>query len=181
LGQLFPAFLGSAQDARAGGTSPVSKISDNEHTLASLGQSEILSVKDSVGPPIPALCQASDKGTKVPSACRRQDTGDVLPKNPAGPKSFSQPKKFEGQVAAGIGHASPQPGDGEGLARRASDKNVNPSVLSRFNRREVAMKRCVSVVMFKYRAGGRLNLGHERASPAERKPRGAGRFDAGAY
>jgi hypothetical protein len=50
-----------------GGTSPVSKTSDNEHTLASLGQSEVLSVKNPVGEPIPELAQPSEKGTKVPS------------------------------------------------------------------------------------------------------------------
>ena len=59
------------------GTSPVSKISDNEHTLASLGQTEILSVKASVGPPIPEFAQTPEKGTKVLSARRRQDTVDV--------------------------------------------------------------------------------------------------------
>ena len=35
------------------GTAPVSKTADNEHTLAALGQSEILSVKNAVGEPIP--------------------------------------------------------------------------------------------------------------------------------
>jgi hypothetical protein len=49
------------------GTSPISKISDNEHTLAALGQSEILSVKYSVGEPIPDFPQAREDGTKVPS------------------------------------------------------------------------------------------------------------------
>jgi hypothetical protein len=50
------------------GTLPDSKMSDNEHTAASLGQSEVLSVQDSVGPPIPELCQPSEEGAKVPSS-----------------------------------------------------------------------------------------------------------------
>jgi hypothetical protein len=56
------------------GTSPVSKISDNEHTPPSLGDSSRvvacsheLSVKHSVGEPIPELAQAPEEGTKVPS------------------------------------------------------------------------------------------------------------------
>jgi len=59
-------------------------MSDNEHALAPLGQSEVLSVKDSVRPPVPEFCQPPDKGTKVPAAVRRQDTGDILPNHPTG-------------------------------------------------------------------------------------------------
>jgi hypothetical protein len=50
------------------GTSPVSKISDNEHTTAALGHSKVLSVKHSVGEPIPEFAQAPEYGTKVPSS-----------------------------------------------------------------------------------------------------------------
>jgi len=42
---------------------PVSKTADNEHTVASLGYAEVLSVQHSVGPPIPALPQRPDDGT----------------------------------------------------------------------------------------------------------------------
>lgn len=50
------------------GTSPVSKISNNEHAAASLGHSEELSVKNPVGEPIPEFCQPSEKGAKIPSS-----------------------------------------------------------------------------------------------------------------
>jgi hypothetical protein len=57
-----------------GGTSPVSKTSDNEHTVPSLGDgapvavhSHILSVQNSVGEPIPEEPQEPEEGTKVPS------------------------------------------------------------------------------------------------------------------
>jgi hypothetical protein len=52
------------------GTSPVSKISDNEHTAAALWNSKVLSVKHSVGEPIPEFDQAPEDGTKVPSSSR---------------------------------------------------------------------------------------------------------------
>jgi len=51
-----------------GGRSPVSKVSDNEHTAASLGHSKELSVKNSVGEPIPEFDQPSEEGSKVPSS-----------------------------------------------------------------------------------------------------------------
>jgi|SRR5690606_34311720 len=50
------------------GTSPVSKISDNEHTTAPLWNSEVLSVKNSVGEPIPEFAQHPEEGSKVPSS-----------------------------------------------------------------------------------------------------------------
>lgn len=66
------------------GTSPVSKMSDNEHATPSLGYSKVLSVKNAVGEPIPELRQAPEKGSKDPSAVNRQDSGDVLPDHPSG-------------------------------------------------------------------------------------------------
>jgi hypothetical protein len=49
------------------GRSPVSKVSDKEHTAASLGHSEVLSVKNPVGEPIPELPQHPEEGSKIPS------------------------------------------------------------------------------------------------------------------
>jgi hypothetical protein len=84
------------------GTVPVSKISDNEHTLASLGHSEILSVKHPVCEPIPALCQPSEEGAKVPSSIGGQNAGDVLPDHPTGAISFSNGKKGKHEVATRV-------------------------------------------------------------------------------
>ncbi len=52
------------------GTSPISKMSDNEHTLASLSHSEVLSVKHSVGEAIPELAQRPEEGSKIPASVR---------------------------------------------------------------------------------------------------------------
>jgi hypothetical protein len=52
------------------GTAPVSKTSDNEHTAASLGHSEVLSVENPVGEPIPELAQHPEEGTKVCASVR---------------------------------------------------------------------------------------------------------------
>jgi hypothetical protein len=107
------------------GTLPVSKMSDNEHAAAALGHSEVLSVKHSVGEPIPEFDQPSENGTKVPSFVRRQDTGDVLPNHPLGPCSLSKPKKLKGEVATIIIQSSSESRNAEGLARGSSDKKVN--------------------------------------------------------
>jgi hypothetical protein len=66
-----------------GGTD-ASKISDNEHATAALGDSEVLSVKDAVGPPIPELPQRPEDGSKVPSAVARQKARDVFEQKPVG-------------------------------------------------------------------------------------------------
>jgi hypothetical protein len=52
------------------GRAPISKVSDNEHTAASLGHSEVLSVKHSVREAIPEVFQRPEDGTKVPSSSR---------------------------------------------------------------------------------------------------------------
>lgn len=48
------------------GTPPASKTSDNEDAAAALGHSEVLSVKNSVGEPIPELPQPCEEGGKIP-------------------------------------------------------------------------------------------------------------------
>ena len=51
-----------------GGTSPVSKISDSEDATAPLWNSEVLSVENPVGEPIPEFCHPSEDGSKRPSS-----------------------------------------------------------------------------------------------------------------
>jgi hypothetical protein len=43
-------------------------MADNEHALPSLGQAEVLSVKNAVGEPIPEFCQPSEQASKRPSS-----------------------------------------------------------------------------------------------------------------
>jgi hypothetical protein len=50
------------------GTPPVSKMSDNKHASAPLWNSEVLSVKNPVGEPIPELSQRPEEGAKIPSS-----------------------------------------------------------------------------------------------------------------
>ncbi len=50
-----------------GGSSPVSKTSDNEDSTATLGDSEVLSVQHSVGEPIPEFDQPLKETSEVGS------------------------------------------------------------------------------------------------------------------
>lgn len=91
------------------GTSPVSKISDNEHTSPSLGHCPVvsmcsteLSVKNAVGEPIPALRQPREEGSKIPSSVARQHSGDILPNDPTGLVSANNCKIGEHEVATRI-------------------------------------------------------------------------------
>jgi len=93
--------------------SPVSKIADNEHTAASLGDSEKLSVKDSPRDAIPALDHEPDEGRECESVVGRKDSGDVLPNHPAGADSASKAKKLDGQVTTRVIQSSSSAGDGE--------------------------------------------------------------------
>jgi hypothetical protein len=60
-------------------------MSDKEDATAPLWNSSVLSVKNSVGEPIPDFPQRPEEGSKRPSFINRQDTGDVLPDQPSGP------------------------------------------------------------------------------------------------
>jgi hypothetical protein len=124
-----------------GGRSPVSKMSDNEHTAASLGNSEVLSVKHSVGEPIPEFDQAPEEGSKRPSSVDRQNAGDVFPNHPLGALACSQAKIPEGQVTTRVRHSSAETGDAERLAGGSADKKVNCSIVILGDGREVAVQR----------------------------------------
>jgi hypothetical protein len=160
------------------GRPPVSKISDNEHASASLGNSKVLSVKHSVGEPVPEFDQPSEYGTKIPSSIGRQDAGDVLPHHPAGPESLSQPKIFEGQVTTVVCQSASESRDAERLARCSSDQKVDWVILARLDRGEVAMARNLWIMMCEDRTGKLLDLGKEGRPPAERVPSDGCGFDA---
>jgi hypothetical protein len=146
------------------GTSPVSKMSDNEQALAPLGNPEVLSVQDSPGVPIPEFFQPSEEGSKVPSAARRQDTGDVLPDHPLGPQVTSNSKKLKGQVATRVIHSCSESGDAEGLAGRSGAEKVNWSMLGSYVC-HVPQIRHLGEVVTADRVAVRVNLRQEDTLP----------------
>jgi hypothetical protein len=113
-------------------------MSDNEDTAASLGYSEVFSVKNPVGDPIPAFDQHLEEGSKRPSSINRQDTGDVLPHQPSGPEPISKPSKLDGEVATRVIQSRSFTGDGERLARCSSGQKVDCSHILGSNLREIS-------------------------------------------
>ena len=114
------------------GTSPVSKTSDNEHTLPSLWDgtsvavhSDKLSVQNPVGEPIPEVPQEPEEGAKVPSSVAGQDTGHVLPNQPAGAIPCSNGTKGEHELTTRVIQACAESCCAEGLAGGSSAKKVN--------------------------------------------------------
>jgi hypothetical protein len=86
-----------------------------------------LSVKNSVGEPIPELPQPSEEGTK--SSCSiRQDAGDVLPNQPAGAIFVSNGKIDEREVATRIIQSLSESGDAEGLAGGSADEKIESCI-----------------------------------------------------
>jgi hypothetical protein len=105
--------------------SPVSKIADKEDSTALLRDSEELSVKHSVGEPIPAFPQRSEDGSKIPSAVRRQDAGNIFPDDPARANSIKEAHALEGQLAASAIQPRSVSSDGEILTGCAGDEEVD--------------------------------------------------------
>jgi hypothetical protein len=103
-------------------------VADNEHTAAALGDSKPLSVKNSVGEPIPELAQRPEEGSKIPPFAATEDARHVFPYDPLGLHDSSKLDESEGQVATRVSQSSSKPCDGEGLARGASDQKVNWAV-----------------------------------------------------
>jgi hypothetical protein len=100
----------------------VSTMSNNKHSSASLGNSEVLSLKNPVGESILAFSQRPEDGTKSPSLVRRQYSGDVLPDDPSRalfPCDFAERER---EAAPFVAESFPEPGDAEALAGRPSDK-----------------------------------------------------------
>jgi hypothetical protein len=79
-----------------------SSTANNEDATAPLWNSEVLSVQNPVGGPIPELPQRPEEGAKSPSSVDGQDAGHVFPNDPPRLQSSSQRQKLKREVAARI-------------------------------------------------------------------------------
>jgi hypothetical protein len=151
------------------GTSPVSKMSDNEDATAALGHSEELSVQDPPGATIPEFRQLFEDRAKVPSAVRGQNSGNVFPDDPTGPKAASKPAKFEGQAATRVTQAASSSGDAKALTGGPSGQNVDCRSIC-FDASEVAAIEYERIVVRQQRAAKRIDLGKPCRPEAQRRP-----------
>jgi hypothetical protein len=102
-------------------------MSDNEEAVASLGDAEVLRVKAPKDPPIPALPQRPEDGSKIPPAVGRQKAADVLENHPAGTQLASDAKELPEQPASLSTQARTASSHAEVLAGEAAAEEVNGS------------------------------------------------------
>jgi hypothetical protein len=159
------------------GTTPVSKMSDNEDATAPLGHSEELSVQHSPGATVPEVRQRPENGTKVPPAVRRQDTGHVFPDDPSGPQSASKSAKLDGQVATRIIQPASSTSNGKRLAWSSSGENVDCAGAST-DPPEVAKVLNVRVMVRQQSRTERVDLSKPRGAESEWLPRDSGCLDS---
>jgi hypothetical protein len=158
----------------------VAKMRDNEDSTASLGNSEVLSVQDPEGPPIPEFAQRPEEGSKIPSSVRRQDTGDVFPDQPRDLETLCHSEVDEHEVSAGVVESFAETGDREALAGGAAHENVNCAWLNvpLLVLGHVPVVLDAGEAVREDRRRERLDFGKADRRPAEVVPRDRGGFDA---
>ena len=162
------------------GTSPVSKTSDNEDATAALGNSEELSVKNSVRDPIPEFPQDPEDGSKRPPSIDRQQAGDVLEDNPSGKNSANNSKAFKRDVATRVIHPRPESCDGKGLAGTPENKDIWSFKAVAPYLCDIPEVRGLGVMMRQYGRRERLDLRTPQAFPSKGFRRNLWCADAGA-
>jgi hypothetical protein len=85
----------------------------------------MLSVKHPVGPPIPALPQLSEDGSKIPPSVARQQARDVLEKKPTGSEHTSEANDLEEQPGSLASQPRTVSSHREVLARPPAAEKVN--------------------------------------------------------
>jgi hypothetical protein len=142
-------------------------MSDKEHATASLWNSEVLSVKNAVGEPIPEFAQQPEEGTNIPSVFHSTGRRGRSPKQPAGPIAASNCTEGKHELATRVIQSCSESCVAERLAGSSSAKKVNCMVGPLF---EVVHVPWLGhpVAMREDRARERLDLGEERWLPPER-------------
>jgi hypothetical protein len=77
-------------------------MSDNKHSSSSLCDSEVLSIKHPVAPPIAEFNQRSEEGSKIPSFVGTEDTWHIFPNEPLGSKLVKNSNIGKGKVSPWI-------------------------------------------------------------------------------
>jgi hypothetical protein len=93
---------------------------EDEHASSTLGHSEVLSVENPVGPPIPELPQSTQERPKVAAGMTGEKSRHVLEENGGRSPALHKLEEGVGQSGAGTGEAAPLAGDAEVLAWEAA-------------------------------------------------------------
>lgn len=99
-----------------GGGGEVSRTSDNEHSAAPLGDSEISSVQSSPCDAVPEFVQSVEDDGEVASLIRGEKPGNILDDDPPGPKLASDSMELKPETATLAGKTGPSAGHADVLA-----------------------------------------------------------------
>jgi hypothetical protein len=136
-------------------------MSDNEHATAALGDSEVSSVKDPVGPPIPEVFQRPKDGSHVSSFVRRQQSIDVLEENPLRSEFSSEIHKRMEEPCAASSESSTIASQGNVLAWESSDEEIDSSGLFDIDPPDVIEHRHLRPVTHQHSLRVWVDLAHE--------------------
>jgi hypothetical protein len=123
---------------------------DNEDPTTTLGDSEVLSVKNSPRKPKPELPQGREEAVEISSPRRCENARNVFPQNPFGFDAVSQRQKCECEISSWVFESFSKACDAEGLAWGPSNKNIDCSGFDWpfFELGEVAIVRCIGEAVF---------------------------------
>jgi hypothetical protein len=96
------------------------KTADNEHSTASLGDSEVASVQSSPRNAIPEFLHFIEKPSKISAVARTEETWDVFQHDPFRSALLNKVKIGEGEAGALACKSSPLSCDAEVLAGKSS-------------------------------------------------------------
>jgi hypothetical protein len=103
-------------------------MSDNEHSTAPLGDSEVPCVENAVSDAVPELGQRSKYDAEVPTIVRGEQSGYVLDQQPGWSKSVSDAGELMEQAASGSGESGAFSCDGEVLAGEAAGEEIKTGI-----------------------------------------------------
>jgi hypothetical protein len=75
---------------------------DDEHAASTLRHSEVASVENSVGPPVPEFAQRTEERPKILAAIRGEESRNVLEEDGGRSVALHKGKEGEGEAGAGI-------------------------------------------------------------------------------
>jgi hypothetical protein len=108
-----------------GTVGPATSTSDNEHTTASLGHSEKLSIKHPPGEAVPEFGQGADDGGHVFPVVRGEKAGDVLDDQPGGSDLSSDTHELVEKSGPAASQSFTVSGHGKVLAGKSSAENID--------------------------------------------------------
>lgn len=189
---------------RCGIEAVVSKTCDKEHTFASLGQAEPLSVENPPNSPPPrpgnhtvirpplesswtrqGISSTDKRSQETPEGVvfRVEDSRNIFPDD----RDFAvlvlefmrQHRKCQSEVSAGVAEREALARNREGLARTTANEHVDMRQIGDAHGRHVADVRHMRIAFRQHGGRKRLDLGDELALPPKRLPRHRCGFDAG--